>query len=243
MPRFFVDIPCEVGKPAAITGDDARHIAKSLRMKPGDSLELCDGQGMDYRCVIDSLQENAVELQVLSCCPNHTEPHTFVTLIQSLPKADKMDFVMQKAVEMGVSQIVPMLSARCVSRPDAKSAAKKRERWQKIAIEAAKQCGRGILPEVAPITDFRQAVQDASARGEILFFYEGGGAPLRELISAQTQHLSIFIGPEGGFAPEEVEFARCLGAKTVTLGPRILRTETAPIAALAAVMLLTHNLE
>ena len=242
MPRFFIDSPCEPGGLVTVAGEDARHIAKSLRMREGEPLDLCDGLGTDYHCEIDSLSPDAVTVRVLSAQPSRTEPRTLVTLIQSLPKADKMDFVMQKAVEMGASRMVPMLSARCISRPDAKAAAKKTERWQKIASEAAKQCGRGILPQVAPVTEFRRAVEDAARDGEVILFYEGGGAPLTELVSEKTERLSILIGPEGGFAPEEVELAKSLGAKTATLGPRILRTETAPVAALAAIMLLTGNL-
>lgn len=243
MPRFFVDFPCKIGEKAIITGEDARHIAKSLRMKEGEMLELCDGNGMDYSCEIDSFAGGDVVVNVFCAAPNSTEPSTFVTLIQSLPKADKMDSVMQKAVETGASRMIPVLSMRCISRPDAKSAAKKVERWQKIASEAAKQCGRGILPQVDPVTDFRKAVEEAAHDGEVVLFYEGGGEPLTKIVSPKTRRLSIVIGPEGGFAPEEVEFAKSLGVKTATLGPRILRTETAPIAALSAIMLLTGNMD
>lgn len=243
MPRFFVDFPCKIGEKAIITGEDARHIAKSLRMKEGEMLELCDGNGMDYSCEIDSFAGGDVVVNVFRAAPSSTEPSTFVTLIQSLPKADKMDSVMQKAVETGASRMIPVLSMRCISRPDTKSAAKKAERWQKIASEAAKQCGRGILPQVDPVTDFRKAVEEAAHDGEVVLFYEGGGEPLTKLVSPKTRRLSIVIGPEGGFAPEEVEFAKSLGVKTATLGPRILRTETAPIAALSAIMLLTGNMD
>ena len=153
-----------------------------------------------------------------------------------------MDAVVQKSVELGVSRIVPMLSERCVSRPDEKAVKKKADRWQKIAEEAAKQSGRGVIPQVSPSLPFRAAIQEAEKEGEILFFYEGGGEHISALVGPKTQKLSLFIGPEGGFAEAEVRFAQEHGAKIATLGPRILRTETAPIAALAAIMLATDNL-
>lgn len=177
-----------------------------------------------------------------SSVPTISEPSVSVTLYQGLPKSDKMDSVVQKAVEMGVTRIVPMLTQRCVSRPDQKSAQKKVERWQKISVEAAKQCGRGILPPVSPVTDFSVALRQAASESTILFFYEGGGQSLQQCIDPSCKAYSIFIGPEGGFSEEEVQFALDLGAKKATLGPRILRTETAPIAALTAIMLTTGNM-
>lgn len=192
---------------------------------------LCNGQGMDYHCTISSMDEHQVIVSVNSSVPTISEPSVSVTLYQGLPKSDKMDSVVQKAVEMGVTRIVPMLTQRCVSRPDQKSAQKKVERWQKISVEAAKQCGRGILPPVSPVTDFSAALRQAASESTILFFYEGGGQSLQQCIDPSCKEYSIFIGPEGGFSEEEVQFALDLGAKKVTLGPRILRTETAPVAA------------
>ena len=177
-----------------------------------------------------------------SSVPTISEPSVSVTLYQGLPKSDKMDSVVQKAVEMGVTRIVPMLTQRCVSRPDQKSAQKKVERWQKISFEAAKQCGRGILPPVSPLTDFSAALRQSASESTVLFFYEGGGQSLQQCIDSSCKAYSIFIGPEGGFSEEEVQFALDLGAKKATLGPRILRTETAPVAALAAIMLTTGNM-
>ena len=143
---------------------------------------------------------------------------------------------------MGVTRIVPVLTERCVSRPDEKSAKKKVERWQKIAMEAAKQSGRGIIPTVAPIATFSTAIKQAVAENTALFFYEGGGDSLHQLVNPPCNAYSIFIGPEGGFAEEEVTLAMEQGAKKATLGPRILRTETAPVAALAAIMLSSGNM-
>ena len=153
-----------------------------------------------------------------------------------------MDSVVQKAVELGVTRIVPMLSERCVSRPDEKAVKKKIDRWQKISEEAAKQSGRGVIPQVSMPLSFRSAIQEAIETGKALFFYEGGGEHISSLVDSEIRELSLFIGPEGGFASSEVQFAKEQGVSVATLGPRILRTETAPIAALAAVMLATDNL-
>lgn len=242
MPRFFVDFPCTVGGEAVVAGDDGRHIVKSLRMQAGEKLTLCDGAGTDYSCTFVRADGDQAVVRVLSAAASAGEPSLFVTLYQALPKADKMDSVVQKSVEAGASRIVPVLSSRCVSRPDARAAAKKTERWQKIAEEAAKQCGRGIIPQVGPLTAFEQAVGQAAEAGEIILFYEGGGQRLRELVNENSRNLSIFIGPEGGFADGEVALVRSAGGKTATLGARIFRTETAPVAALSAMMLLSGNM-
>ena len=247
MPRFFISyIPDET---ARIEGADALHIIRSLRMKPGKLLTICDSLGKDYDCEIESLEPEAVNLRVLAIRETAAEPSVNVTLYQAIPKSDKFDWVVQKAVELGVSRIVPVMTARCVSRPDEKSMRKKVERWQKIAVEAAKQSGRGILPQVGELHTYRQAVEEATQqakafgeRGVSLLFYEGGGERILHLVGEKTEIISLFIGPEGGFDPAEVELAKEKGVRAATLGPRILRTETAPIAALAALMQATGNL-
>ena len=240
MPRFFIDyIPEER---AVLTGTDGHHIAKSLRMRPGESLILCDSIGMDYHCEIERVEGDTVTVKVLHFCQSVSEPTVHVTLYQAFPKADKMDSVVQKAVELGVTRIVPMLSERCVSRPDEKAVKKKIDRWQKISEEAAKQSGRGVIPQVSMPLSFRSAIQEAIETGKALFFYEGGGEHISSLVDSEIRELSLFIGPEGGFASSEVQFAKEQGVSVATLGPRILRTETAPIAARAAVMLATDNL-
>lgn len=242
MPRFFID--AAVQETVFLSGEDGRHIARSLRMQTGDLLTLCDGNGKDYLCRITSILGDDVTAAVESCHPSLGEPDCTVTLYQGLPKADKMDHIVQKAVETGASRIVPVLTERCISRPDPKSAEKKRLRWEKIAAEAAKQCERGKLPVVSALSSFSSALNEACANGPVLFFYEGGGENLRELLpTLPCKTLSIFIGPEGGFAPSEAALARSSGAHFATLGPRILRTETAPTAALTAIMLLTGNLD
>ena len=239
MPRFFIDyIPEER---AILTGPDAHHIAKSLRMRPGEPLILCDSIGTDYNCEIEQIDGETVTVKVLNFCRSVSEPSVFVTLYQAFPKADKMDAVVQKSVELGVSRIVPMLSERCVSRPDEKAVKKKADRWQKIAEEAAKQSGRGVIPQVAPSLPFRAAIQEAEKAGEILFFYEGGGEHISALVGPKTQKLSLFIGPEGGFDPEEIRLATEAGIQPITLGKRILRTETAGFTTIAWLMYQLEN--
>ena len=241
MPKFFLDGP--IGERVLLTGEDGRHAVKSLRMRPGEQVTLCDGHGTDYEGEILSVSGETAEIRVLGSHPCPAEPTVEATLFQSLPKLDKCDSVVQKAVELGVSRIVPVVSARCVSRPEEKALAKKTERWQRIAAEAAKQCGRGILPAVETAIPFSRAVRRAKEEGgTALLFYEGGGVPLPSLVGPETRRVSLFIGPEGGFAPEEVSLAQENGLQPATLGPRILRTETAPVAALAAIMLCTGNL-
>lgn len=240
MPRFFINYVPE--ERTVITGEDAKHIARSLRMQPGESLILCDSIGTDYNCEIEQIGDGSVTVRVLNFCKSVAEPSVKVTVYQGLPKADKMDSIVQKAVETGAVRIVPVMAARCVSKPDEKAAAKKIARWQKIAEEAAKQSGRGVIPQVSELVSFQRAVKEAAQNGEIVLFYEGGGQSIRELVSEATEQLSVFIGPEGGFEQSEVDFALQNGGKVGTLGARILRTETAPIAALAAIMLASGNM-
>ena len=188
-----------------------------------------------------SCSNDRVELQILEKVKNNTEPSVFVTLYLCLTKGDKMDTAVRQAVEMGVSKIVPVLSTNCVSRPDDKSLIKKQERWQKIADEAAGQSGRGILPEVTQCISFKKAAELIKNDDLCLFFYEIGGTPLDKL-NNNTKTVSVIIGPEGGFSKEEAEKLESIGARVTTLGPRILRAETAPVAAVAAVMLQSGNM-
>ena len=233
MPRFFTtaiqfDAAAQAGS-AVLDGEDGRHIARALRMRPGERVTLCDGAGFDYDGEIESIAGDSVAVRITGKRRNESEPALRVALYPGMPKADKLELVTQKATELGVSQ------------PDAKAASKKQERLQRIALEAAKQSGRGAVPAVSALTDFRTAVQNA--KGAKILFYEGGGAPLSACLPAGESEVSVFVGPEGGFDAEEVEFARAHGAVTATLGPRILRTETAPLAALAILMFMTGNME
>lgn len=238
-PRFFG----ESGDGCAvITGDDAKHISTVLRMKSGELVVLCDNRETDCLCEIVSADKELVELQVLDSRHNDAEPNIHITLYQCLPKSDKMDFIVQKAVELGAYKIVPVLSKRCVSRPDSKTAAKKILRWQKIAEEAAKQCGRGHIPEVGELTELRTALRNFPESDTGILLYECGGEKLGSIIPDGVKSIGIFVGSEGGFEEEEAALAASCGVKPGTLGARILRCETAPLAALSILMNLTGNI-
>ena len=226
-----------------LTGEDAAHIAKSLRMKAGEKLTLCTPDGRRHDCEIAAVSPDAVAVRILHSTVCEQEPTVRVSLYVALMKGDKLDDVIQKAVELGAYEITPFISARCISRPDDKSLIKKQLRWQKIADSAASQSRRGILPKVNPCIDIREIPQAASGCDCALVCYECGGAPLREIIPADAKSVAVITGAEGGFEEEEIGALKAAGVAAATLGKRILRAQTAPIAALCAAMLITGNLE
>ncbi len=239
MPRFFLENAD--GDSLTISGGDARHIACSLRMQVGDALTVCNGKGEDFYCTVSAVSPEIVELQVEKRQKTASEPTVQVTLYQGLPKGDKLEWIIQKSVELGVCRIVPVVTARSIAKASERDH-KKTARWQKIADEAAGQSGRGILPVVeSPIT-FKEAARRLENENTVVF-YECGGKPLTALAADLQPSVSIFIGPEGGIAPDEIETLQAGGASIATLGPRILRCETAPIAALSAIMALTDNMQ
>ena len=240
MPTFF----CEQKDETCfyLSGEDAGHAVRVLRMRPGDEIHAVCPDGFDYTGEIVSCDGGRVAARILSRRPNESEPTAAVTLYQALPKGDKMDWIVQKTVELGVERIVPVLSKRCVSRPDPRSMEKKTARWQKIAREAAMQSGRGKIPRVEPAMDFAQAA-GALARCEApLLCYEAGGKRLNGLVPPSAREIGLMVGPEGGFEEAEVRLAEGQGVRIATLGRRILRCETAPVAALAVLMNLTENI-
>ncbi len=241
MPRFFVNGPLAVGDTARIEGADARHIAGALRIAVGETLTLCDGVGGDYTATVTAIEREAVTLTVDTATPSAAEPSLAVTLYMGLPKGDKMELIIQKAVELGVTTIVPVITARSIARVDGKDAVKKRERYQRIAAEAAGQSGRGIIPTVEVPISWKQALPRLAAENTLLC-YEGGGEPIGQLVSPADRELSLVIGPEGGFDPAEVAAVTAAGGRIATLGPRILRCETAPLAALAVLMEKSGNM-
>ncbi|MBQ5841196.1 MAG: 16S rRNA (uracil(1498)-N(3))-methyltransferase [Clostridia bacterium] len=241
MPRFFVEHPLTVGELVQIDGEDARHIGGALRMTVGESLTLCDGIGSDYACTITAIDRHTVTAAVESATPSVAEPTLAVTLYMGLPKADKLEFIIQKAVELGVTAIVPVVTARSIARWDAKDGAKKLTRWNRIAAEAAGQSGRGIRPRVEEPLTFKQALARLSEENTLLC-YEGGGSPIGELCTPADTALSLVVGPEGGFDLAEVEAVQAAGGRIATLGPRILRCETAPLAALTVLMEKSGNM-
>ncbi|MDE5945714.1 MAG: 16S rRNA (uracil(1498)-N(3))-methyltransferase [Oscillospiraceae bacterium] len=240
MPRFFTD--CLDKNNIKITGNDAHHIGRSLRMKLGDSVTLCC-KGIDYNCSIASISNEEVQLNLIEAVPCESEPDINVTLYQAVPKLDKLEYIIQKSVELGVSRIVPFISKRCVSRPDSKDFSKKLVRLNKISEEASKQSGRGIIPEVMPIINYKKALEDMSLQDKIIILYENGGKSFSEIDFKDLKNIGIVIGSEGGFEKEEVESVLNIkNADSVWLGKRILRCETAPITALSILMFLTDNM-
>ena len=238
MPRFFLENAA--GSVLTIEGQDARHIACSLRMVEGDALTVCNGNGTDFECVLTAVSPEQVTLSVTATHDTRSEPTLAITLYQGLPKGDKLEWIIQKAVELGVVRIVPVVCARSIAKPSERDR-KKAARWQKIADEAAGQSGRGILPQVEAPISFKEAAA-RMANTTTVVFYECGGTPLTDIAPTLTKETAIFIGPEGGIAPDEIQTLTQNGATLATLGPRILRCETAPIAALSAMMVLTDNM-
>lgn len=241
-PRFFVNKAEFSSDVVRIFGDNAKHIGAVLRGRPGDKLVLCDGERTDWLAEIVAAEKNEISAKLIEARENPAEPTLFVRVLQCVPKADKLDFILQKAVELGAAELVPVLSARCVSRPDEKNWARKIARWQKIAEEAASQSGRGIIPRVCDFTGFNAALQKYKGDDLGMILYECGGEKCTEIFSRARGVVNILVGPEGGFTPEEAALAVGTGFHAVHLGERILRTETASLGALAVLMNLTGNL-
>lgn len=240
MPRFFV----KQADPEQIvlTGEDAHHIGHSLRMRTGEMLTVCSG-GLDYACEIIRITEAEVFLHPVRITPCVSEPDISVTLYQAMPKQDKLAEIVQKSVELGVSEIIPVLTERCVARPSASDFEKKRQRLQKIALSAAKQSGRGIIPEVKNLISWKEMLADSRRQDLNLMLYEQqGGMRFEQALEPGAKKISLFIGSEGGISQGESEQAISAGFRPVWLGSRILRCETAPAAALAILMYLTKNM-
>lgn len=237
MTRFFVEAQDLSGDTLHLTGENFQH-AKVLRLKPGERMLVCDGQGEEALCTVRQVGAAELELEVLERRESETEAAVRVSVYMAFPKADKLEHVIQKATELGAYEIVAFPSARCVSRPDEKSLRKKLERWQKIAASAAEQSGRGRIPEVVTLGSFKEALGRAKQADKALLFYENEHAvTLRmALESGAFQTVSLLTGPEGGLEEAEVDQARKAGLQVCTLGSRILRCETAPLCALSAVM-------
>ena len=237
MTRFFVT-PQEFQQDfMVLTGDNAKH-AKVLRLKQGEDVLVCNGQGQECLCTISDVSEGQISLVVRNRQDSQSEPNVRVTLYIAFPKADKLEHVIQKATELGAYEIVAFPSARCVSKPDEKSLNKKLDRWQKIAASAAEQSGRGVIPEVIVLQSYTEALKRAASADKSILFYENERAVTLRM-SLQTgdyRTVSLLTGPEGGLELLEVEKARQAGFDICTLGSRILRCETAPLCALSAVM-------
>lgn len=240
MQRFFVT-PDQVGVgKIRIQGSDVNHMKNVLRMRPGEEVMVSDGNNRQYRCRVEDYPEGEAVLAILEAGLVDTELPSRIYLFQGLPKQEKMELIVQKAVELGVCQVIPVQTRRCVVKLDAKKAAKKVQRWQQIAESAAKQAGRGYIPAVSEVMTFQEALAFSEALDIRLIPYElaDGMEGTRKILDGirPGQSVGIFIGPEGGFEKEEVGRAVEAGALPITLGKRILRTETAGIAVLSILM-------
>ena len=245
MHRFFVEEPAMGEDSITITGGDVNHIKNVLRMSVGDKICVINGQNnKEYYCEITAVGNDAVDTRICEIRESDQELGNEIVLFQGLPKSDKMELIIQKAVELGVHTIVPVSTDRTVVKLDAKKEANKRKRWMSISESAAKQSGRLRIPEVTPVVSYREALEMAKKMDVRLIPYElaEGMGKTRELMSSiqPGQSVAVFIGPEGGFESSEIEKAIEIGAWPITLGKRILRTETAGLVTLA---MLVYNLE
>ena len=237
MARFFV-APGEMHPEfMVLTGENADH-AKVLRLKSGEEVVVCDGEGKEAVCVVSDVSQGQISLVVKSTAESANEPKVKASIYMAFSKGDKLEHVIQKATELGAYEIVAFPSARCVSKPDEKSLKKKLERWQKIAASAAEQSGRGVVPGVILVNSYKAAVERACTADKAILFYENERAnTLKQTLSSSSYAtVSLLTGPEGGLETGEVELAASKGMEICTLGSRILRCETAPLCALSAVM-------
>ena len=245
MHHFFVPEENLLDGRIIIRGDDVNHIRNVLRMTLGEKLAISCGKGVEYICAVEELQEDAVTARILEEHATESELPVSITLFQYLKKSDKMEFVIQKAIELGVSRVVPMRTKRCVVKLDERKEQKKLARWQAIAEAAAKQSGRGMIPEIERIADFEQALQMAAQCDTLLIPYELCDNMPESVTAVQRaaegKSVGIFIGPEGGFERGEVEQAVNGGSVAISLGKRILRTETAGLAVLSVLMFLIEG--
>jgi len=233
MPRFFVDPAAICGDYISLDTETLSHI-HVLRLSPKETFIVCDGNGQDYCCTLEG--DTA---KVVSISANEAEPKTACIVLLAYTRGERMDYAIQKSVELGAAEINLFPAERCVVKYDGKSLPKKLARWEKIALEAAKQSGRGRVPAVVAHTSFKEAMQKAAQTDLALFFYENEADRTLRMALDNTQNaqsISLVIGPEGGFTSDEVTLSAVLGLSPVSLGKRILRAETAPVAALAAVM-------
>lgn len=235
MARFFVENVIDHTQFLTLTGENAEH-ARVLRLKNGELVTVCDGEGTEYRCTVSDVSGGQISLVVNDAAPSAAEARVRSVIYMAFPKADKLEHVIQKATELGVDEIVAFPSARCVARPDEKALKKKLERWHKIARSAAEQSRRGRIPTVLALSSYEQALaRAAQAELSVLFYENERSCTFRRAIESRPfSSCALMTGPEGGFENEEVEKASAAGLQICTLGRRILRCETAPLCALSA---------
>lgn len=244
MPKFFVAENQINNNKITIIGNDVNHIKNVLRQKSGDKITICDiSKEQDYLCKIDKIEEKSIDCNIIEKLENNTESNVKVTIFQGLPKADKMELVIQKSVELGAYDITPLQMKRCVVKLNEKDKLKKIQRWKKISEVAAKQCGRNIIPKINNIVNVKEVCNLCNEYDIVLIAYENEKEntlkkELKNLKKLDKEEIkvAVIIGPEGGIAPEEIEMFEENGAKIITLGNRILRTETVALSVLSIIM-------
>jgi len=237
--RFFADINDISTDSILLCTEDSKHI-RTLRLKPDEQFIVCDGNGTDYVCKLGKTGD-CKKAEILSKHKTITEPSVLCRVFIAYQKGDRLDFAVQKSVELGVHDIVLFKSERCVAIPN--DIPKKLARLQRISLETAKLCNRGIIPRVSSSSSLETAVNEAVTSDLTLFFYESEDQlHIKSVLQQEYSSISIFTGPEGGFQPHEVEFIRSKNIPVISLGPRILRSETAPVVALAAIMYESGNM-
>lgn len=237
MRRIFVPFRLNT-KRVQLKGEIAHRLLKVLRLKIGDRVVLFDPKGSEWVAEVEASEPEIVWMQLIEPSFSEREHPVSLWLYQGIPKGEKMDFIVQKATELGVHRIIPMWTRRTVVQLSAERARTKCERWQRLAKAAAEQCGARFVPEVAMPKTFAQALQEVKNSDVLLLFYEAAEEPLRKTMAnyQSPKIISLMVGPEGGFEPEEISAAQKVGAHIVSLGKRILRTETASIVAIALVL-------
>ncbi len=237
MPKFFVDKELISDTDVTLKGDDAFHVARALRMAVGDEIDVSDGCGRELVCRLTKIRDDECTAEIIGESAANAEPPIDITLFMAMPKGDKLETVVQKAVELGALRVVPFESERCIKRPSPEKAAKLCERLSRIAREAAKQCGRSRLPEVGSLISLSEMTAELRGFDLALFCYENeGGTTLKSVLDEchSVKTVAVIVGAEGGFSPAEAERIKAAGGVSVGLGPRILRCETAPDYVLAA---------
>jgi 16S rRNA (uracil1498-N3)-methyltransferase len=231
MPRFYVAHPhIEMGM-VRVEGSEVRHIRRVLRLRPGDAITLFDGKGTEYRGTIHEFDRSSVIIRIQDTSPAERESPLEITLAQSLLKGEKMDYLIQKATELGVKRIVPFFSSRSIPLLDRSKRQKRNLRWEKVAAQASKQCGRGVFPDIAPLRDYADIFQTIGPGSLRLILWETEGTRLKEVLnrSKGTNRVFFIVGPEGGFSSDEVEQAKTREVIPIHFGKRILRAETASL--------------
>ncbi|MFO7611898.1 MAG: RsmE family RNA methyltransferase [Clostridia bacterium] len=240
MPKFFItEHELEIGGKANISGEDANHLRKSLRIKNGEIIIVCDGNGKDYNAMVESSEDDSIKITILESIELKTEPDLWINIYAAVTKGEGFEYAIQKCVEAGVGSVIPVITERTVVAVSDSKAVRKHERWNKIASEAAKQSGRSRIPQVGGVLDFYAAMDKASQEGlSIICNVEEGTLSLKTILgmNKDIKMLNVFIGPEGGFTSAEIKAATGRGIHSVTLGNRVLKAETAGLFVMAAAM-------